>query len=325
LSSIDEQDWWRPVGGSASQKGILERRSLVWNDSDIVNGMAPPANYTQIVDKGKFFTRGCRGMIEQIQVYCIRTGVGTLWLRYSPHPCLGPVNDVMITPGATWAWVPVNIEEMWDYDSLFIWVDRCSDDVSWAYDAVLPYDGHETADGGLTWADMAIRPFFRVVYTGQTPGDVPVSGIVNTVEIPNVAGSAASEFAVNVPHNAITEIVQMEGTGTLICAALGFETSVAPTAGAPPAAVIYDILLYVDGVFAMRTGNRDFTQSCVATSGRAPDGVFYQCSVADPAWDETVLYTILPLGFRHNITLYAYQTTGGAVDVEGTIYANRLA
>lgn len=200
------------MGGQNSQDSILERRSLVWNDNEVEAPDAPPANYTEVIYKGKFFTRGCRGMIEQLQIYCIRTAAGTLTLRYSPHPCLGPIGEVTITPGATWAWVGVNIEEMWDYDSLFIWVYTCDADVSWAYDAVQPYDGHWSTDTGATWEDMAIRPFIRVVYTGETPGDVPVSGILNVIKLPAVS-SEMELTSENVPEDTTVTMYTREGIG----------------------------------------------------------------------------------------------------------------
>lgn len=324
MSTKDHPDWWRPVGGQNSQDSVLERRSLVWNDNNVEAPNAPPANYTEIIYKGKFYPRGMRGMLEQLQIYCIRTGIGTLTLRYSPHPCLGPFGEIIITPGATWAWVGTDIEEMWNYDSLFIWVYECDADVSWAYDAVLPYDGHWSTDTGATWEAMAIRPFIRAVYTGETPGDVPVSGIINTIEIPSVGTSEDSAFGVNVPHNAYTLMCTTEGAGTIIGASLAYDTSVAPTAGPAPPAVTYFLALYVDGAYAWGVDNRGTTQSYVATFGRSCDGTFLQGTIADPAWDETLLSLICNVKFRRTASLYAYQSTGGAVPVTGTIYTNLL-
>lgn len=215
MSSRDHPDWWRPTGGQNSQDSILERRSLVWNDNGVEAPNAPPAFYTGVHHKGKFFPRGCRGMIEQLQIYCINTAGGSLQLRYSPHPGLGPVNTVTITPAATWGWVGVDIEEMWNYDSLFIWVFSCQADVSWGYDATLPFDGHESTDAGATWEDMAIRPFIRVVYTGETPGDVPVSGIVNNIPLPNFVPDITNDWVMlNVPGGG-TLYYEVEGIGTI--------------------------------------------------------------------------------------------------------------
>ncbi|GAH63757.1 unnamed protein product, partial [marine sediment metagenome] len=106
MSSEDHPDWWRPTGGQNSQDSILERRSTIWNDDGIVAPTIPDAFYEAAIYKGKFFTRGCRGMIEQIQLYCIGDAADTITIRYSPHPCLGPINEVTIVPAAAWAWQP---------------------------------------------------------------------------------------------------------------------------------------------------------------------------------------------------------------------------
>lgn len=229
------------MGGQNSQDSILERRSLVWNDNGVIAPAAPPSNYTEIVLKGKFYPRGCRGMIEQVAIYCVRTAAGTLTLRLSPHPVLGPLYQVTITPGAAWAWVTADLELMWNYDSLFIWVYTCDADVSWGYDAVQPFDGHWSQDAGATWEDMAIRPFIRVVYTGETPGDVPVSGIINNIPIP--AQSSFSEVdSVPVPQNVETIIVTVEGAG--YCDYVEFYLSAAASSH------MTTVYIYCDGVFA---------------------------------------------------------------------------
>lgn len=205
-------DYWTATGGQIDEVSQKERRSTILNDSGIVNGVVPPAFHTGPGYYGKFYTRGCRGMIEEIQIYCVRTAAGTLRLAYSPHPCLGPLYTVTITPGATWAWVGAAIEEMWNYDSLYIWIDYIGLDVSWAYDAVLPYDGHLSDDAGVTWADLATRPFIRVVYSGETPGDVPVSGIINNIPIPS-ASSRVEEHEMGVLSDTETPVVWVYGAG----------------------------------------------------------------------------------------------------------------
>ncbi|GAI88892.1 unnamed protein product, partial [marine sediment metagenome] len=154
MSSEDHPDWWRPTGGQNSQDSILERRSRIWNDDGILDGVVPDNIYEAEEYKGKFFTRGCRGMLEQLQLYCTGDGVDRMVLRYSPHPGIGPFGEVWIRPAAGWAWQDFVVEEMWNYDSLFVWVHEAIANVDWAYDTELPYDGHESADTGATWADL---------------------------------------------------------------------------------------------------------------------------------------------------------------------------
>ena len=230
----DDMDWGPRTLGPRSYGSVRERRSTIWNDDGILDGTAPDTFYEAVECKGKFFPRGCRGMIEELQLYCIGDAADTVTLRYSPHPCLGPFGEVTITPAAAWAWQAFVIEAMWDYDSLFIWLHEIGDDVDWAYDAELPYDGHESPccaiedeaacraagcfwDGdscnpGGTWADWDARPFIRAVYTGETPGDVPVSGIINNIPIPSTSSilGVADE---DLPDGVDTQIYALEGAG----------------------------------------------------------------------------------------------------------------
>lgn len=212
MSTRDHPDWWKNVGGSNAQDSILERRSLAWNDNGIEDGQDPPAFYTDVIYKGKFFPRGMRGMIEEIQIYCRNAGVDRITLYYSPHPCLGPVNSVDITTLDTWSWQGGAIEQMWDYDSLYIWVYEVFPGVDWAYDTEQPYDGHEADYPWTTWAALDIRPFIRVVYTGQTPGDVPVSGIINNIPIPSTS-SQSHTFEYALPADNEIAIIAWDAAG----------------------------------------------------------------------------------------------------------------
>jgi len=312
------------VGGSNAQDSTLERRSTIWNDGDPIPPAVPPVFCLNIKDRGKFFTRGCRGKIHRLYVYCMRAAAGTMDLSFSPHPCLGPLYTVTVTPGAAWAWANAGFFQMWNYDSLFIWVSRCDADVSWGYDLLQPRDGHRTTDSGETWFREAWRPFIRAEYDGETPGDVPVSGIINVIEIPSVGSTLAGGFDAAVPSNAVRTICEAEGAGTLNEAKLEFYTTAAPTAGADPPAIRYQLRLIADGFAASLTDNRELTQSCVATSGRSSKGEFFQCSVQEPEWHRTFMRVRLPIKFRRRLALQAVHTTGVNVRVDGILYANLM-
>jgi len=324
MSTRDHPDWWRPVGGSNSQDSTLERRSLIWNDDE--NILLVDRVRTETTDdwKGKFYTRGCRGKIEQLQIYSEGNAANTLTLNISPHPCLGPLYTVDITPGAVEGWWGANFRQMWNYDSLFIWITDVEALVSWWYDAFQPHDGHESANFGVTWAAANNRPFIRVVYSSETPGDVPVSGIVNTIEIPSTATEAASGHDAAVPTELVTTICTAVGAGTMLEAKLDFRTSVTPTPGNPPIAVRYQIRVLTDGFLGNLSDNRELTQSCVATSGRSSKGEFWQCTIAEDSWDRTFIRIRMPLKFRRSLTLQCVQSTGGPVEVWGLLYANMI-
>lgn len=323
MESRDHPDWWRAVGGHNAMNSVLERRSTLFNDNLVETPDAPPSFYTGAEFKGKFFPRGCRGKIERIEVYCNRTAAGLLYIRYAPHPGLGYFYQVAITPGAAWDWYGADIELWWPYDSLFIWIWECPADVSWGYDGVQPHDGHEQVML-LSWDDITIRPFIRVDYSGETPGDVPVSGTLTVVELPSIGTEDLVAAGVAVAHNSWQVLGQLLGAGTLIEARVIFYTSVTPTNGAPPGAVTYMLRLLADGGAASLTTNRDLTQSGVAAAGRNSIGEFYQITVADPAYDITQMNVRLPIKFRHTLDLAVYQSTGGAVNADGSLYANLL-
>lgn len=309
MSTRDHPDWWRPIGGQNSQDSTLERRSLVWNDSGIVDGVVPPGFYTVSSTPSKFFTRGCRGKIERIEAYCAGAWANGLIIRYSPHPCIGPYNQVNITPLAGWSWQGVNVREMWNYDSLFIWIYAFQPGVMCAYDELPPYDCHQGIGGGAQWNDVDRRLFIRVIYTGETPGDVPVSGIINNIEIPNV-GAYYTANAIVVQNNLDRLLLVAEGAGELLEARLVFGTSVVPAAG-----VRYSMRFFMDqsAAYIYEIDNRLITQSVVATFGRCAIGEFYQ----DGDLDITVMTCRLPLEFRRNFQLHALQTTGALVNTDG--------
>ncbi|MBA7482670.1 hypothetical protein ES707_18164 [subsurface metagenome] len=190
MSTEDHPDWWRPVGGSNAQDSTLERRSLIWNDNGIEDGTLPPNSYTEKTLIGKFFPRGLRGKAGTWQVYARATAGGSMTLWWSPHPGTGPFWYTTITPGLDWAWVDALGGVMWPYDSIFIWVHECDADVSFAYDTEPPYDTHDSITAGSYWNSLDQRLFFRLVYDAETPGDVPVSGTLTTIPLPNTSPKA---------------------------------------------------------------------------------------------------------------------------------------
>ena len=298
MSTKDHPDWWKNIGGQNSQDSILERRSLIWNDNDIEDGTVPalfvsPVNYT-----GKFFTRGCRGMLEQIQLYCIGDGVDEITIRYSPHPCLGPVGEITIVPAAAWAWQDFDIEEMWNYDSLFIWVHEAEAAVFLGYDLEEPYDAHQSGDDGATWGDLNIRQFIRAVYTGETPGDVPVSGIINNIPIPSI--SSAYKW-----HNAIlalgveNELVFIEGAG--YCKLILFHVNPAVDSE------ITRFRVYCDGVMSWMTRFIDLNN--YGHTASTPSVSLTQYNI------DGLCYIVLThkFEFRRSIRITAENATGGMI------------
>lgn len=184
-----------------------------------------------------------RGKIEGIQLYCKDAGVDLITLRYSPMPGFGPVGEVTITPLATWSWVTGFIEEMWNYDSLFIWVYACEAGTDWGYEIARPFDGHSSSDAGATWSDRLWRPFMRVLYTAQTVGDIPVSGIINNIPIPGTTSYGASD-AEAILDDVETVVYELDGIG--YCNYVFFGVLAAAFSE------FTQLVIYADGVLAAR-------------------------------------------------------------------------
>ena len=193
-----------------------ERRSTLSN-----NGATPAWTYaTGDSRRGKFFPRGCRGFINTIDVYCKDAGAagGTITVYISPHPSMGyvAIADVTVGAGASADWRSATFNRMWNYDSLFIFVLCSSSDINHGYDSGTPYDYYTSSDAGATWATMNYRNWFRAVMKGETVGDVPVSGVVNVVEIPTVLSGFKADNTGDITHGTTVDILPtIHGTGKL--------------------------------------------------------------------------------------------------------------
>jgi len=210
--SQDQPDYCLPTLGPISKDSRVEWRSELRNDNDIINGTTPPHNELATSWKGKFFPRGCRGKIERFEIYCLEAFASTITLAFSPEPGMGEIGTVTITPGLDWAWQSANWRQFWNYDSLFIWVKSYTGAPRYAYDTLTLYDAH-TSDATIRdWQRENRRYFIRVVYDSETPGDVPVSGTINNVEIKAVSTIRPYALAV-LPDNVETTLIQIDGVG----------------------------------------------------------------------------------------------------------------
>jgi len=184
--SRDHPDWWRPVGGSNAVDSVLERRSLIANHGAVALWEVG----SLIIARGKFFTRGMRGFLEDIEIYCrdpLAAG-GTMTVNICPFPESGTLYtaNIVVPAGGGAAWRAAAFDLFWNYDSMFIWwYEQLIGDVEYGYDVEQPWDGYWGGPTGIIWVTRDLRYWVRVLMAGQTPGDVPVSGTLNVVPIPN--------------------------------------------------------------------------------------------------------------------------------------------
>jgi hypothetical protein len=281
-----------------SQDAYTEDRRTLSN-----NGATPTMSTTNsLYKRGKFFPRGCRGFINTVEIYCDNADSvsHTFTVKLSPMPGMGPVATftLSVAAGSSAAWRSITVGRFWNYDSLFIWVSCDSDSYGrLGYDTGTPYDYYYSTDE-VNWIPASNRWWFRVNLTGETVGDLPVSGIVNTVNIPNTS-TVLSSSGVTVPSGTETSLLKVYGSGTLIEARASMNIATTPSSS-----VRYLMYIYCDGVLAYRTSNLFLTQSETATSGRSAIGEFVQASGI------TYMNVRVPLEFRRSIELRAYQSSG---------------
>ena len=163
--------------------------------------------------QAKYFPRGMRGAINGIEIYVKKTtaGNGTLIVCFAPDPAVAPDLTITLTipanqpeawgtflnggynslagPGIDPAWA----FNVWRYDSLFVWVDliNSSAGIDVAFDPGTPADEFEAASVGGIWGTASYttppvnRIWMRFQMLGMTVGDIPVSGSIQAVILPN--------------------------------------------------------------------------------------------------------------------------------------------
>jgi len=195
-----------------TQAAYTCRDAYMSNDNGVTTPTAPPSSRTGTAYYGKWFPRGMRGAYMDVTIYCKRTGAGTITLAFSPQPGMGEIFTVTITPSDTWNWQVGWPTRMWNYDSLFIWIKSCGADVSWGYDTAEPYDEFSSPDSGVRWYAEYQRLFIKSYSIRQSVGDLPVSGTINTIEIPSQSQERLYEVYNDLP-DAETTIKTIDGAG----------------------------------------------------------------------------------------------------------------
>jgi hypothetical protein len=293
-----------------TQAAYLERRSTLSN-----NGVTPSGPNPFDYRKGKFFPRGCRGFIQSVELYLKgAAGAVTVTVSFRVHPEGGEVFNVSYVLGASAAegWKTIAVNSMWNYDSMFVVCYSADTTSSVGFeDSGTPYDAYFASPGTEEYSTVAnVRFWYRVVMIGQTIGDLPVSGTVNTVALPRSASQLTGNVA-SIPDGAETSILTIAGAGILVQAEISFGSTTAPSAS-----VVYSMWLYADGVLAAIVGNRQITQSQTATSGRCAIGELY------PTPSRTSLTVRLPIEFLRSLEIKGYQTTGGAISGDAYVTTN---
>jgi len=200
-----------------TQGAYTERRTTLEN-----NGTTPTMmNWNKTYARGKFFPRGCRGFIRFVNVYCdnLDSSPHVLTVHLSVAPGMGDVYSATLTldAGSSAAWYSVTLLKMWQYDSLFVWIESDSDVYGRiGYDTGTPHDAYYSANR-IAWDADSRRFWINVVITGETVGDLPVCGTVNAVQIPALTNRLVSGDVI-VPPDTEKTLVSFDGCGEMISA-----------------------------------------------------------------------------------------------------------
>jgi len=224
------------------QRSFTERRVLISNNGATAEWDNPVGDEW----RGKLFPRGCRGFIHAIEVYCRDAGTagGTITVYISPYPTMGSLASANITvpAGGEAAWRIATFNRMWNYDSVFIYVVGSSLDIQHGYDLGTPYDSFYTNDAGATWGYDNLRRWFRVIMKALTPGDVPVSGTISTVTLPNVSTAGDTGY-IGVEPGTTSTLFEVKGMGKI--EALALVVGSFPVGYVPPSEMF--LIITVDG------------------------------------------------------------------------------
>ena len=198
---------------------LLEQGAYIERRSTIANRGTTALWGNMIGDNraSKFFTRGCMGFINKIEVYCKSVGVaGTITVYISPNPSLGYVDSVNITvgAGAEASWRTATFNRMWLSDKLFIFIVCSHADIKYGYDAEdhTKNDAYNSTDAGATWIHADNRTWILVVMKGETVGDLNVAGTVNNIEIPH-SSSGFEGMITPLPAESEIDLVTINGCG----------------------------------------------------------------------------------------------------------------
>lgn len=211
----DQPDFTVPTLGPISKESRWEFRSTIENHgaTPLLSGWA-----TGVRRSGKFFPRGCRGFIETIQVYCEDSAVagGTIYVYIAPVIGMGYTyaTTIVVPAGGAPAWRDATFNIAWNYDSLFIWL-YVTANIRYGYDAGQPPDNWASVNSGVSWTVGTPRLWARVLMRAETPGDVPISGTINTIEIPSSSITTQSAW-VSIAAGVRVQLLQVEGAGEVI-------------------------------------------------------------------------------------------------------------
>jgi hypothetical protein len=155
--------------------------------------------------------------LDDITINWITPSAVNLPVYLKPTLRSGPVLSLTITvPAGQDGWLTHSVLEQWNYDSCIIILGSITTDLDIYYDTVSPdFDAYLMTDIYTVSSQQDRRYHMRMEMGALTVGDVPVSGIVNNVQIPNVSNMVAPTGDWEVAPDGTKEWLDVYGMGTL--------------------------------------------------------------------------------------------------------------
>jgi hypothetical protein len=184
--------------------------------------------------------------LDDITVNWISPAAVNLPVYLKPTLRSGPVLSLTVTvPAGQDGWVTHSVLENWNYDSCIIILGSVTTDLDIYYDTVSPdFDAYLMSDLLTVSSQQDRRYHLRLEMGALTVGDVPVSGIINNVQIPNVSNMVAPTGDQEVAGGATKEWLDVYGMGTLQWLVLRMYSS-ASSNQSPANTKLH---IYVDGI-----------------------------------------------------------------------------
>jgi len=279
-----------------TQGAYTERRSTLSNEGAAWLWYAVTGNNRF----SKFFPRGSRGFVSTIDFLCRDNGAagGTITVYLSPTIGSGVVYSATVTvpAGGAQGWRSAVFNKAWNYDSIFIFFVCSSNDIQGLISDTAPYDSYSSSDAGVTWSVYGGSWFIHVNLAGETCGDVPVSGIVNNIEIPNTSSRGYNAATVNLPDAAETTLYTWNGAGKLGYAWVYIN-------------MCTDVWLrvYADGNLVLNRTPEDLSDGGFAATTPKISLLLYV-----PATPVTNILLSHPYSFKQSLSIRIYNGSGGA-------------
>jgi hypothetical protein len=282
-----------------TQGAYTERHSTLENPALTT----PPLFFADAFYRSKFFPRGCRGWIEQVKIRARNLTGGDLTMDFGIAPYVGCGEVIAFTatiPAGANGTVDIdnNIRRFWNYDSMWIFSRTVANaNLGLGYDIGVAPDGCYSADLA-GWIDDASRIYVSAVMKKETAGDLPVSGTVNNIEIPNIA-TVRQQQSLNVPISSeLLDTIQY-GSGKTLWVMFWTNTVGGLTSLVPR--------IYADGILVLPV-NVIMSLWYLQYVGLSKEGIFFgQYDAATPFY---CMVVTLRIPFRRSLQVGFYNASG---------------